>query len=95
MNPGDTLIFKPRSNDRMALPKVRPDCIERGRVDIGDTCGSLKLWPGERLLIRTVLSPEAVIAEFMRQPLLVLTADTETPPRHPVMMPSCPSCNPV
>lgn len=77
MKPGDILIFRPRSNDRMHLPKLRPDCIERCRVGCDDTTGSLKLFPHERLIVRAVLSSEAVIAEFMRQPLLVLTADTE------------------
>lgn len=79
MNIGDVLTFKPRGPDqvaRMSLPKVRAECIDKGRVDIGDTHGVLKLWPGERLTVRCVLSPEAVIAEFMRQPLLVLTDDT-------------------
>lgn len=77
MKPGDTVIFRPRSNDRMSLPKVKPECIERSRVDLGDTHGALKLWPGERLLVRAVLGADAVIAEFMRQPLLVLISDTE------------------
>jgi hypothetical protein len=80
---GDTLTFAPRGGDpaRMHLPKVLPLCIDKGRVDCGDTNGTLKLWPGERLTVRCVLSDEAVIAEFLRQPLLVLTADTQAESR--------------
>lgn len=75
---GQSIIFHPRGGDpaRMTLPKVLPFSIDKGRVDCGDTNGTIKLWPGERLTVRCVLSDEAVIAEFLRQPLLVLTADT-------------------
>lgn len=78
MSIGDTVIFAPRNGDpaRMRLPKVLPLCIDKGRVDCGDTNGVIKLWPGERLTVRCVLSDEAVIAEFLRQPLLVLIGDT-------------------
>jgi hypothetical protein len=80
MSIGDTLIFRPRGGDpaRMTLPKVLPLCIDKGRVDCGDTNGTIKLWPGERLTVRCVLSDDAIIAEWMRQPLLVLTDDTQT-----------------
>lgn len=77
MNPGDIVTFTPRDNHRMNLPKVKPECIERGRVDVGDTTGTLKLWPNEHLTIRCILGPDACIAEFMHQPLLVLIADTQ------------------
>lgn len=79
---GTTLTFKPRNDDvaRMHLPKVLPSCIDKGRVDVGDTNGTLKLWPGERLVVRCVLGDDAVIAEHMRRPLLVLLADTQPDP---------------
>lgn len=78
MSIGDTLIFAPRNGDpaRMRLPKVLPQCIDKGRVDLGDTNGAVKLWPGERLIVACILSDDAIIAEWLRQPLLVLTADT-------------------
>lgn len=42
---GQTVFFKPRGGDvsRMRLPKVLPSCIDKGRVDLGDTNGVVKL----------------------------------------------------
>lgn len=76
IEPGTVLTFQPLSVDRMTLPIVKDACAGKGAVDFGDQVGALKLWPGERLRVRCALSTEAMLCDFGRHLLLVLTNDT-------------------
>lgn len=65
---------------RMTLPIVKPECITKGKVDLGDQIGALKLWPGERLRVKREITSEALLCEFGKHTLLVLTPDTTPSP---------------
>lgn len=74
---GTTLAFRPRSNERMHLPTVRPECADTGVVECADQTGAVKLWPHERLTVRRMLDAESMLCAWGRHLLLVFVADTE------------------
>lgn len=73
----DFLTFTPETKARWMLTRLKPEALEKGRVDCGDTMGTMKLHPGDVLRVRCLLSADALICEHSRNLLLVLIADTK------------------
>lgn len=73
----DFLTFAPATKARWQLTRLKPEALEKRKVDLGDTLGAMRLHPGDVLRVRCVLSADALICEHSRNLLLVLIADTK------------------